>query len=100
MHAYASQQVQHADSHLVSKLVEEQPQFNSALELPMGSLVPNGSNDILLAIMLQLSRTPSLQVKNGLPLSATAPGPSQLKDLPDPCASALSIPKASCTGSL
>ena len=43
----------------------------------------------------QLSNAYLMQVKNGLPLAATAPGPSQLKDLPDPCASALSIPKAS-----
>ena len=69
------------------------------MELAIGSLVPYGSNRIFLTTV-QISSSSSLQVKNGLPLSAKAPGPSQLKDLPDPCASALSIPKASCTGSL
>ena len=58
MHACVSQQVQHADSSLVSKLVEEQLQSNSALELPMGSLAPTGSNDIVLAIMLQITVHP------------------------------------------
>ena len=35
-----------------------------------------------------------LQVKNGLP-AAAAPGPAQIEGSSDPCATALSIPKAS-----
>ena len=35
----------------------------------------------------------AMQVKNGRQAPA-APGPTQMKDLPDPCASALNIPKA------
>ena len=76
------------------------PQFNSCVELAPASLVPFGSKNTFLMAKPQLSNAYLMQVKNGLPLAATAPGPSQLKDLPDPCASALSIPKASCTGYL
>ena len=34
-----------------------------------------------------------VQVKNGRQVAA-APGPAQIENLPDPCASALNIPKA------
>jgi len=40
-----------------------------------------------------------MQVKNGRQLPAASPGPAQLEDLPDPCASALNIPKVRLTKS-